>query len=89
MIQVKCFCKIMFKIIIIIIVLLFAGIIVYYFLPEEKLPKDVVIDKIIVHKSERKLDAFAGSSLIKSYKISLGKSPIGHKQFEGDGKTPE
>ena len=26
---------------------------------------------------------------IKDYKISLGFSPIGHKQKQGDGKTPE
>jgi murein L,D-transpeptidase YafK len=27
--------------------------------------------------------------VLKSYDISLGFAPEGHKQFEGDGKTPE
>lgn len=27
--------------------------------------------------------------LIKTYKISLGRNPIGAKEFEGDKKTPE
>ena len=26
---------------------------------------------------------------MKEFVISLGKNPAGHKQFEGDGKTPE
>ncbi|MBK8353020.1 MAG: L,D-transpeptidase family protein [Saprospirales bacterium] len=26
---------------------------------------------------------------MKTYTIALGKTPIGKKQFEGDGKTPE
>jgi murein L,D-transpeptidase YafK len=29
------------------------------------------------------------NKLLKSYKISLGFSPEGHKEKEGDGKTPE
>jgi murein L,D-transpeptidase YafK len=27
--------------------------------------------------------------LLKTYKIALGGQPIGHKEFEGDNKTPE
>ena len=30
-----------------------------------------------------------GNTVIKKYKIKLGFAPIGHKQFQGDGKTPE
>ena len=33
--------------------------------------------------------AYSGENLLKTYTISLGKSPVGHKQFEGDNKTPE
>lgn len=32
---------------------------------------------------------YSGTILLKTYKIALGKNPIGHKQFEGDFKTPE
>ena len=31
----------------------------------------------------------AQGNLLKTYPIALGFSPVGHKQFEGDGKTPE
>lgn len=46
--------------------------------------------KIIVHKAARKLDLLDNDSrLLKSYVISLGGNPIGHKTQSGDEKTPE
>jgi len=71
------------------IAFLFAGLTVYYFYPENKLPAGVRIDKLVVHKSKRKMSAYSGGQLIKTYKISLGKEPVGDKQFKGDKKTPE
>lgn len=44
---------------------------------------------IIVKKAERKLELWQGDTLIGSYRIGLGWAPVGHKQVEGDGKTPE
>ena len=34
-------------------------------------------------------EVFEGKELIKTYNIRLGFNPVGHKQEEGDGKTPE
>lgn len=47
------------------------------------------IDLIVVEKAKRTLSIYDNGTLVKSYKISLGKNPVGHKQFEGDSKTPE
>lgn len=44
---------------------------------------------IIVKKSERLLELWQGEKLIVSFSIGLGWEPEGHKQVEGDGKTPE
>lgn len=44
---------------------------------------------IIVKKSERLLELWQGETLIGSFSIGLGWEPEGHKQVEGDGKTPE
>jgi len=33
--------------------------------------------------------AYSNGELQKAYKISLGRTPIGMKEFEGDKKTPE
>ena len=65
------------------------GIIAFYFYPEKELPKDTSIDSIVVYKSKKRLYAYADGKLIKTYKISLGRNPIGKKVYEGDNKTPE
>lgn len=53
------------------------------------LAKNTVINKLIVYKSKRQLHAYYNDTHLKTYLIALGFNPIGHKQFEGDGKTPE
>ena len=44
---------------------------------------------IIVKKAERLLELWQGETLICSFPIGLGWEPTGHKQVEGDGRTPE
>lgn len=59
-------------------------------LKQPALPEHTVIGKLVVRKSEREMDAYDESGrLLKTYPVSLGFNPKGHKQFEGDGKTPE
>lgn len=45
--------------------------------------------RIVILKSRRLAELYAGDKLIKSYKIVLGESPEGHKTKIGDGRTPE
>jgi len=45
--------------------------------------------RLVVKKNERKLYVFDGEKLIKTYDIVLGFAPVGDKEREGDGKTPE
>lgn len=47
------------------------------------------IDKVLVLKSEHKLHLLSSGKILKSYRISLGKSPHGAKFAEGDNRTPE
>ena len=47
------------------------------------------ITQVQINKGQRRMHLFSGSTVVRSYDISLGNQPIGHKQFEGDGKTPE
>jgi murein L,D-transpeptidase YafK len=47
-------------------------------------------DRILVDKSDRTLILFKGDQEIHRYTgIAFGDAPAGHKQFEGDEKTPE
>lgn len=45
--------------------------------------------RVYVDKSDRLLHVFAGKKKIAMYSIGLGTSPLGHKQQEGDRRTPE
>ena len=47
------------------------------------------VTQIFVDKSDRKLYLLNGKTPLRGYEIDLGSQPVGHKQFEGDGKTPE
>ena len=55
----------------------------------QPLPENTPITRWVVMKSKRQMWAYNQDTLVKIQPISLGKSPIGHKQFEGDKKTPE
>jgi murein L,D-transpeptidase YafK len=46
-------------------------------------------DKIVVFKSQRKLELVRQGQVIRSYHIALGRNPVGPKLWRGDGKTPE
>lgn len=47
------------------------------------------VDRIIVSKSDRQLYLMSGETIIRTYPISLGKNPEGHKTRQGDQRTPE
>jgi murein L,D-transpeptidase YafK len=47
------------------------------------------VDRIVVEKSQRRMDLMSGETVVRSYQIALGSAPEGDKQQEGDGKTPE
>ncbi len=56
---------------------------------DDPVKKGIKADKIIVEKSKRRLHLMSKGKQIKKYKISLGRTPKGHKEKQGDGKTPE
>jgi murein L,D-transpeptidase YafK len=48
-----------------------------------------VADRIVVDKSDRALYLFADGEIIRTMNVALGLVPEGHKQQEGDFRTPE
>lgn len=44
---------------------------------------------ILIKKGERRLELFDDGVLVRTFDIVLGFDPVGHKQVEGDGRTPE
>ncbi|AUH32623.1 L,D-transpeptidase family protein [Paracoccus tegillarcae] len=47
------------------------------------------VTQIVINKGERRMHLLHLRQVLKSYDVGLGNQPIGHKMFEGDGKTPE
>ena len=45
--------------------------------------------RIVVFKAKRQLQLLSDHSVVKTYRIGLGSNPIGSKQRQGDGRTPE
>jgi murein L,D-transpeptidase YafK len=47
------------------------------------------VTSIVVNKGQRRMYLMHHQDILKAYDVDLGFAPVGHKQFEGDGKTPE
>jgi murein L,D-transpeptidase YafK len=56
---------------------------------ETSLPKNVHVSRVMILKSVRELRLMDGDKVLKTYKVALGPYPVGPKQKQGDGKTPE
>ena len=58
--------------------------------PPTLLPGELpAVDRVVVHKAQRRLDLMRGGNVVRSYHIALGLSPIGQKERSGDFRTPE
>jgi murein L,D-transpeptidase YafK len=44
---------------------------------------------VVIHKAERVLGLYRDGRLAATYPIALGHNPEGHKERQGDGRTPE
>jgi murein L,D-transpeptidase YafK len=46
-------------------------------------------DLVLVRKQRREMLLLRGESVLRTYRVALGREPFGPKQCEGDGRTPE
>lgn len=47
------------------------------------------VTSVVVQKGRRKMFLMNNQALIESFDFQLGFAPTGHKEVEGDGRTPE
>jgi murein L,D-transpeptidase YafK len=52
-------------------------------------PAEAAIDGVKVEKAARKLHLLSQGQVVKTFSMVLGGNPTGHKQQEGDRRTPE
>jgi murein L,D-transpeptidase YafK len=45
--------------------------------------------RVVVRKSERRMELLRGTEVLRSYQVALGLVPEGHKERAGDFRTPE
>jgi len=51
--------------------------------------RDAKADKVVVSKSRRVLELWKDGEVVESFRVALGRTPRGHKLYQGDGRTPE
>jgi len=52
-------------------------------------PENARASVIVVEKSARRMTLYKDDRFLKTYAVALGSDPMGPKQQEGDGRTPE
>ncbi len=57
--------------------------------PQPQPPLIGRVDRIVVEKAARQMVVYRSNVALKTYQISLGSQPVGAKQRQGDGRTPE
>jgi murein L,D-transpeptidase YafK len=52
-------------------------------------PPAAAADKLVVLKSQHQMILLRNGAVLKTYKVSIGRNPIGPKMRAGDHRTPE
>lgn len=47
------------------------------------------VTRVVVMKGRRQMYLMHHDQVLRAFPVDLGYAPVGHKQFEGDGRTPE
>jgi murein L,D-transpeptidase YafK len=76
-------------IVVTLIVLGMIGLLVWAHIPGAPLPSTSTADSVLVEKALRRLTLYQGTNVLRQYRVSLGRRPVGDKEREGDKKTPE
>ena len=54
-----------------------------------ELPRSIAEPRLVVHKSQRRIELWSGDEMVRAYRIALGLEPIVPKRKQGDYATPE
>jgi murein L,D-transpeptidase YafK len=66
-----------------------AALLLLFALPTSAEARIERADFILIEKSDRRMTLYENGAAIAHYRIALGSSPVGDKEREGDGRTPE
>lgn len=75
--------------VLVVLCLLGLGVVIGAHFNLRPLPPDVTADRVLVKKAERRLTLLRNGTPLKTYRVALGRAPVGPKEQEGDRRTPE
>lgn len=50
---------------------------------------DARVDRLVVDKSDERMWAYSGDTLVAEFQVAVGAGGLGEKRWEGDRRTPE
>ena len=65
------------------------GVLIGAHLDLHPLPPNTTADRLLVEKAARRLTLLRDGTPLKTYRVALGRAPVGPKEQEGDQRTPE
>jgi murein L,D-transpeptidase YafK len=65
------------------------GVLIGAHLNPYPLPPGIIADRVLVEKAARRLTLLRNGTPLKTYRMALGRAPVGPKEQEGDHRTPE
>ena len=65
------------------------GVLIGAHLNLHPLPSNTTADRVLVEKAARRLTLLRTGTPLKTYRVALGRAPVGPKEQEGDQRTPE
>jgi murein L,D-transpeptidase YafK len=65
------------------------GVLIGAHLNHHPLPSNITADRVLVEKEARRLTLLRTGTPLKTYRVALGRAPVGPKEQEGDQRTPE
>lgn len=64
-------------------------ILLFAFLLVGPISAATAVDLVTVNKAERRMYLLEQGQVVREFQVALGRNPVGHKQQEGDQRTPE
>jgi murein L,D-transpeptidase YafK len=85
----------MFKVLLLLLLIIIicglaaVGVLIGAHLNPYPLPPGITADRVLVEKAARRLTLLRNGTLLKTYRVALGRAPVGPKEQEGDHRSPE
>lgn len=71
------------------LLILVPALVMFGFPTHHAIAASPLVDQVVVYKSRKIMQLLRGNKVVRSYRVALGRNPMGQKQRAGDCRTPE